>query len=32
VRFANNPGHAPMTGPNAVPSTVYSALIARNTL
>jgi uncharacterized protein (TIGR02598 family) len=30
VRFAHNPGHSPLTGPNAVPSTAYSALIARN--
>jgi uncharacterized protein (TIGR02598 family) len=30
VRLATNPGQAPLTGPNAVPSTVYSALIARN--
>jgi uncharacterized protein (TIGR02598 family) len=30
VRFATNPGQAPLTGPNAVPSKVYSALIARN--
>ena len=30
VRIAHNPANTPMTGPNAVSSTVYSAHIARN--